>query len=102
MSSKIGDIRTPSSSINQLQRKLYLPRRPRSLADNPEPTPAQNIGRQPEIHQVKNIEELRTKFQCSQLRISPTAERRVLDQRNVVLLKTGPADSVASQCAEAA
>jgi hypothetical protein len=59
----LGYILAPlRGSVNQLQRKLYLPRRPRGLADDAEATPTQNVGRQPEIHQVEYVEELGAKF----------------------------------------
>src|SRR4029077_16734917 len=65
--------------------------------DNPKPATPQEIRRQPEIHQVKDVEELRPKLQRSHLPIPPPPERCVLDQRHVVVLEARPPERVASQ-----
>ena len=87
-------------SVNQLQGELNLARRSGGLADDAKAASAQNVGRQPEIYQVENIEELGAKFHRPQLRASPMPERSVFDQRDVEVLESRSAKGVAPQRAE--
>src|SRR5258705_9431326 len=91
-----------SKSINQLQRELYLPRRARRLADDPEATAKNNVGRQSEIHDVENIEEFGAKFEHCQLAVAPASDRRVLDQRHIKITIAWPTKSVTPQRAKTA
>src|SRR5579872_2085995 len=90
------------SSVNHLQRKLYLARGAGGLADDAKAAAPQNVGWQPEIHQVEHVEKLGAKFQGAELCISAAAEGRVLDQRDVEILEARSAEGVAPQGAKAA
>src|SRR5467141_3956370 len=52
---------------NQLQRKLYLPRSPRRMRDNPKSAAPHRIRRQTEIDNVKHIKELRPELHQPQI-----------------------------------
>src|ERR1039457_4090720 len=50
------------SSVQQFEGKLNLARRSRRPADQPETRPQHGIGRQSEIHQVEDVEDLRAEL----------------------------------------
>ena len=87
--------------INQLQRKLNLPRRSRRLADLPKPRPIHNVRRQPHVHNVKEVEELRPELQIDQFHPAlALAKRRVFDQRKIEVVVRRPAEGIAPQRSE--
>src|SRR5437879_4497002 len=88
------------SSVDYFQRKLNLPRRPRRLADDPEPAPVHNVRRQPKIHDIKDVEELCAKLERSHFRIATMAERCVFNERKIEVVKCGPTECVAPKSAE--
>src|SRR5208282_2728551 len=61
-----------------------------------------DVGRQPEIDNIENVEKLSAKLEDGEFPISPVPEGRVLDQGNVELMKAGSAKSVAAQGTESA
>jgi len=77
-----------------------LPRGSCGFADRAEATAEHGIGGQTEVHNVENIEELRTKLQNSPLAIGSTSERRVFDQCEIKLMKTWSAKGIASKRTE--
>src|SRR5579859_2809924 len=85
------------ASVDQLQRKLNLSGSAGSPADKAEAGATHRVGWQAEIHNIEKIEKLRAKFQNSQFIFSAPSERRVLDQREVKLMKRWPAKRVPSQ-----
>jgi len=89
-------------SIDQFQRELDLPRWSGGMADNPEAAAANDIRRQPKIDDIENVEKFGAKLEDAEFTISPVSNGRIFDQRNVVLVKTGPAKCVAAQRTEAA
>ena len=77
-----------------------MPRRSCGFADRAKPTAEHGIGRQAEIHDIENIEELRAKLQNSPLAIDSMSERRVLDQCEIKLMKAWSAKGIASKRTE--
>ena len=57
-------------------------------------------GREAEIHDVENIEELRAELKRAQLGISSMTEWRVFDQRDIEIMKARSAKCVAAQCSK--
>ena len=64
-----------------------LPRRPGGSADHPESGPEHDIRRKAEVHDVEGVEDLGAELQYDALRIRPDAYRRVLDQRQIDIVK---------------
>src|SRR5437660_9558930 len=88
------------NSVDDFQRELNLPRRPRGFADDPEPAPVHNVRRQPKIHDIKDVEELCAKLERSHFRIATMAERCVFNERKIEVVKCGPTECVAPKSAE--
>ena len=66
------------------------------MADHPEAAAHHDIGRQPEIDDIENVEKFGAKLEDAEFTISPVPDGSVLDQGNVVLMKTGSAKGVAA------
>src|SRR5881394_4081324 len=90
-----------TSSVDQLQRKLNLPRGASRLADDPKAASAHNVGRQPKIHDIQHVEKLRAKLQRPELAIAAPPKRSVLDQSHIEVMQPRPAKGIASQSPEA-
>src|SRR6266496_2054477 len=88
--------------VNQLQRKLNLPRRTRGPADDPEPAAAHNVIRQSKVHNVEDVEQFSAKFDCPQFSIIPMTEGSLFDQRNIKVMKRRSAESISSKRPKAA
>jgi pimeloyl-ACP methyl ester carboxylesterase len=88
-------------SIDDFQRKLNLPRIPCRLTDDAKAAATHDIRRQPKIHDVEHIEELRAKFHGAQFSVAATAEGSVFDHREIEVVKIGSAECVSPQRAEA-
>lgn len=88
--------------INQFQRKLYLPRAAGGFADHAKAAAGYDIVGQPEIYDVKHVEELGAEFERSQFGVAAVTEGRVLDQRHIEVVKAGTAEGVAAKGSEAA
>src|SRR5580698_4132919 len=87
--------------VDQLQRKLNLPRVTRSLADLTESRAVDDVRRQLHVDNVEEIEELRAELQVDKLCSAPArAERRVFDHCEVIVVKGRPAERVAAERAE--
>src|SRR5579863_5523718 len=85
-------------SVDQLQRKLNLPRISRRLADLPESRSSQHVCRRAHGHDIEEVEEFRTELQVHPLRSAfSSAKRRVLDQRKVEVVKRRSAKRVPPQ-----
>src|SRR5262249_62267946 len=63
------------ASKNQLQRKLNLPRGAGRVTNDAKPGSAYRIRRQPEIHNVEQIEKLRSEFQNAKFIFAATPKR---------------------------
>src|SRR5215813_6501293 len=85
------------SSISQLQRKLNLPRAPRRFVDDSEAASADHIVRQPEIHNVENVEKFCPNLQDAKLVLSASAKRRILDQAEIEIVVRRSAERAPSQ-----
>src|ERR1700676_700286 len=70
------------------------------MADDAEPAAAHGVRRQAEIHDVEYIEKFRAKLEHTQLAIASFSEWSVLDHGHVEIVKTRPAESIASKRAE--
>jgi hypothetical protein len=66
------------------------------MADHPEAASHHDIGRQPEIDDIENVKKFGAKLEDAEFTISPMSEGGVLDQGDVVLVKTGSAKGVAA------
>src|SRR4029077_8931946 len=91
----LSDSRT-STLKGKPQSELDLSGRTCRLADLSKPASEHRVGRQPEIHDVEDVEELRAKLHHPPLAVPAPAKWRVLDQRNVELMKARTSKRVAS------
>jgi hypothetical protein len=89
-----------AQSVHQLERELNLTRRSSRATDEAKPASLHRVGRQPKIHKVEYVEELRAKFEIAPFRASPVSKRRILNDRNVELAIGRSSKRVASQRAE--
>lgn len=71
-----------------------------NLADGVEAGAKHGIGRQSEIDDIEDVEELGAKLQHAPFRIAAPAERSVLDQSEVQLVESWPAKAISSDRAE--
>src|SRR5512142_807571 len=78
-------------SIDEFQGELNLSRGARGLADNPKPAAVHNVGRQSKIHDIEDVEELRTEFDGSQFRVAAASKGRVLDESDIEVMVRGAA-----------
>src|SRR5579863_3000055 len=83
--------------VNQLQRKLDLPRSPRGFIDHSEPASAHHIRRQSEIHNVEHIKKLGAKLHNPQLIFPAPPKRRILNQAEIEILVPRPAKRISPQ-----
>jgi hypothetical protein len=82
-------LRSPSefASIDELERKLNLPRRPRRPADQPEPRSLDRVRRQPHVHHVEQVKKLAPELHiCPFQPARAAANRRRLNQRIVEIV----------------
>ena len=95
----VGDF--AASLINQLERKLDLPRSAGDPADLAESRTGEDVGWQAHVDDVEQVEELSTKLQVHQLGSVPAAAKGgVFDERKVKVVKGWPAESIAAQRAK--
>src|SRR5512146_1533710 len=94
--------RCERASVDELQRKLNLPGSSRRFADNAKSASPKKVRGQPEIYQVEYIEELGAELDGAKLRLAAAAKGRVLDQRQIVILKAGAAERISAQGAKSA
>lgn len=78
-----------------------MARRAGSFAADAAAAAAYGIGRKPEINDVKYIEKFGAKFEDAKFTTATVAERRVLNQGGIELMKPGAAKGVAPYCAKA-
>ena len=71
-------------------------------ADDAEAAASDDVGGQPEIHFVEDIEELGPKLKDSEFAVSPMAEGGVLDQGHVKIAEARTAKSAAAKDTETA
>jgi len=71
------------------------------MADNPKPLPRTILEGSPKLTILKTLKNSRETGGC-RVHHFPVSNGRIFDQRNVVLVKTGPAKCVAAQRTEAA
>src|SRR5579864_4892517 len=83
--------------VNQLHRKLNLPRGPGGLADDSESAAAHNIIRQAEVHDVEHVEKFGAKFDGPEFAVPAVAERRVFNHGDVEIVIGGTAEGVAAE-----
>src|SRR5579863_3216888 len=75
------------TSVDNLQRKLNLPRGSCRLADHAKSCTLDDIGGQPHIDDIKQIKELRAELQIRSLQaISPVTNRSRLDERKIEII----------------
>jgi len=90
-------------SIDEFERELNLTRCASGPADFAEARAAENIRGQAHIHDVEEIEELRSELEIHLLSSAVTmAEWRALDESEIVIVVSRSAESVAPQRAEQA
>lgn len=83
--------------IDQLQRELYLPRVASRFADNAKPASPYDIRRQAEIDNIKDVEELRTELDRSEVAISPMTKVRIFHQRDIHVVESRTSKRVPSE-----
>lgn len=88
--------------IDQLQRKLDLPRGAVCLGDSAEACTPHDVRWQAEVHQVKDIEEFGAELQRGGLRGSAPSAFGVFDQGHIEILVRRPPEGVASERPEPA
>lgn len=79
--------RSPGASEDQLKRKLHLPGRALSLIDDAKATAADDVHRQAEVHEVKEIEDFNAELHCQGFGISPPAECRIFHDGEVEIVE---------------
>src|SRR5215467_2384776 len=84
-------------SINQLQRKLNLPRGPGRLVDDSESASAYHVVRQPKIHNVENVKKFRAKLQDAKFALPAGSERSIFDQTEIEIVIRRSAERVPAQ-----
>src|SRR6185437_13689065 len=98
--SSMRESRAPS--VDQLQRKLNLPRIARGPADLAKARTRHDVGRHPHRHNVEQIEKLRAELHIHALGPAlSSSEWGVLDEREVVVVERRPAEAIAAERPEA-
>src|SRR5262245_1591297 len=87
---------TCHGSINELEGELNLAGAAGGAADQTEAGAAHGVGRQSEIDDVEDVEELRSEFEDAQFIFAAPAERSVLDQCDIEIVKGRSAEGVAA------
>src|ERR1700721_2583266 len=89
--------------VNQLQRKLKLPRCSRRAAYLAEAGAIDDVRRQAQVHDVEDVEELRAELQVYQLQSALALSKTgVFDQRKIVVVVGRSTECIAPQGTETA